>query len=108
MPLVKSDYGGVLLVGAQANRDIARLEVARGGATGVTSGTIVPDSYYHSSLTGQFRHRGSGGEPVDIRPSVVRELITTAESLSLGEPADIEWLARQGRYWIVQHRPVVG
>ena len=107
MPHVNAEVGGVLFVNTASHKDVARVEISSGGASGVTDGSGRPDGYFYTSLTRRFRRYTAHAPGVDFDARVLRRLIERVEVVANTTAVDVEWLISGKRFWILQMRPVV-
>lgn len=105
--MVRAEAGGVAFTADPATgKRCVVVEATPGGAAGVASGTVIPQRYV---LDGECASRSAGdGRPPLLgteRLEALRGIIDRVESV-LGERQDIEWALEDGRFLILQSRPI--
>jgi pyruvate,water dikinase len=126
--LVPAEVAGVLFTRdpLDPNSEQMLVEASWGLGEGVVSGRVTPDRFHLDSHTGKVldRHvatktlmRGAAGEEAvppekqtiacldDAQLSQLAELGRRVEAHH-GEPRDVEWALADGRFWLLQSRPI--
>lgn len=89
--------------------DEVLIEACRGLGDALVAGQVDPDRYRYGWMAGEERERtvATAGEDV-LAPEQVAELAQTAAAVQArrGEPVDVEWALAEGRFWLLQSRPV--
>ena len=99
--MVDAEYAGILFTEHPAQSGTLLVEMTEGLADNLASGTESAHSYGFGRLSGRLI---SGAQPpIDLDPLV--ELAMRVESL-FGEPQDVEWAYRKGRFYILQARNI--
>jgi rifampicin phosphotransferase len=99
--MVAADYAGVLFTRDPAAGGLAMIEMVKGTAENLVSGTVRPWAFRFGRVTG--RPFGDGPAPIDLAPLLA--LGRQAEDL-FGRPQDIEWAYADGRFQLVQSRDI--
>lgn len=107
--MVAADHAGVCLTSDSrtGNGDAVIIELARGGNSGITGGTIRPLRLVVDRRTGDMV--AEVGTCRDLSPGLVGKLVRQALSLEthFRKPLDIEWAVKDGVLFILQVRPIV-
>jgi pyruvate,water dikinase len=109
--MIEADYAGVCLTrdGRTGHRDAVIIEMAAGGNTGVTGGTLRPDRVVVDRLTGDIVQ--DERRCVQLRPRVLDIAGMVQQFLTLeahfGKSLDIEWALADRELYILQARPIV-
>ena len=99
--MVAAEYAGVLFTRDPSAGGLVMVEMVKGTAENLVSGTVRPLTFRCGRLTG--KHFGDGVVPIDLAPLLA--LGRRAEDL-FGCPQDIEWTYAAGRYHLVQSRDI--
>ena len=99
--MVDAEYAGILFTEHPAQSGTLLVEMTAGLADNLASGTESAHSFGFGRLSGR-RHAGAE-PPIDLNPLV--ELAMRIESL-FGQPQDLEWAYRDGRFYILQARNI--
>jgi pyruvate,water dikinase len=126
--LVPAEVSGVLFTRDPLDPEAGQMlvEASWGLGESVVSGRVNPDRYHLDRRTGAVRERhvgikatrlgGDGPEPVptdrqtqpcldEARLAELADLGRRIEALD-GEPRDVEWAWAEGRFWLLQARPI--
>jgi rhodanese-related sulfurtransferase/membrane protein insertase Oxa1/YidC/SpoIIIJ/phosphohistidine swiveling domain-containing protein len=99
--MIAAEYAGVLFTRDPSAGGLVMVEMVKGTAENLVSGTMRPWTFRCGRITGkQF---GDGVAPIDLAPLLA--LGRRAEEL-FGCPQDIEWTYAAGRYHLVQSRDI--
>lgn len=131
--MVSAARSGVVFTAdpSTADRDFVVIEAALGQGEVVVSGQVEPDTYVLSKRGPKLSRvrvghqafkiiRGDDGKDrtVQLAPDEAdRRVLSDAEAIELaslalrveahyGSPQDVEWADEQGRFWLVQTRPI--
>jgi rhodanese-related sulfurtransferase/membrane protein insertase Oxa1/YidC/SpoIIIJ/phosphohistidine swiveling domain-containing protein/molybdenum-dependent DNA-binding transcriptional regulator ModE len=99
--MIAADYAGVLFTRDPSAGGVAMVEMVKGTAENLVSGTVRPWTFRFGRVTG--RQFGDGVAPIDLAPLLA--LGRQAEDL-FGRPQDIEWTYAGGRFQLVQSRDI--
>jgi pyruvate,water dikinase len=126
--LVNAEVAGVLFtrdpLDAAGRRMLA--EAAWGLGEGVVSGRVTPDRYHLDRATGQVLERHVAMKAVEVTADGEREVPAERQHLPClddarlvelaelgrrvealyGEARDVEWAWAEGRFWLLQARPI--
>jgi len=121
--LVPAERAGVVFTRDPANRYAhgVVVESTLGPGEDIVSGEVTPERYVYSPRDGRVVAAGrtSAVQPQATTPSSgSREHLTHAEVAELarwgmraeevfGSPQDLEWVYGEGRFWVLQSRPLV-
>jgi phosphohistidine swiveling domain-containing protein/molybdenum-dependent DNA-binding transcriptional regulator ModE len=101
--MIKAEFAGVLFTRDPSAGGLAMIEMVRGTAENLVSGTARPWTFRFGRVSGkQF---GDGVAPIDLAPLLA--LGRRAED-QFGRPQDIEWTYVDGRFHLVQSRDITG
>jgi rhodanese-related sulfurtransferase/membrane protein insertase Oxa1/YidC/SpoIIIJ/phosphohistidine swiveling domain-containing protein/molybdenum-dependent DNA-binding transcriptional regulator ModE len=99
--MIAAEYAGVLFTRDPSAGGLVMVEMVKGTAENLVSGTVRPWTFRCGRVTGkQF---GDGVAPIDLAPLLA--LGRRAEEL-FGCPQDIEWTYAAGSYHLVQSRDI--
>ncbi len=131
--MVQSEVSGIAFSVHPITEDYNQLIIEAGYGLGeaIVSGSITPDSYVvekeprkivdtniNTQMRGLFRNQSGGNEWINIsEPKASSQVLTEAQILELAEliinienhygfPCDIEWAYENGKFYIVQSRPI--
>jgi pyruvate,water dikinase len=126
--LVAAEIAGVLFTRDPMDADGKRMlvEASWGLGEAVVSGKVMPDRYHIDRATGNVLDRHISHKTVEITPSGEREVdvqkrdgpclddARLAELADLarrveelyGAPQDVEWAWAEGKFWLLQARPI--
>ncbi len=126
--LVNAEVAGVLFTRDPLDAEGRRMlvEGAWGLGEGVVSGRVTPDRYHLDRATGQVLERHVGMKAVEVTAAGEREVPAERQHLPClddarlaelaelgrrvealyGEPRDVEWAWAEGRFWLLQARPI--
>src|SRR5712671_5204834 len=99
--MIAAEYAGVLFTRDPSAAGLAMIEMVKGTAENLVSGTVRPWTFRVGRVTG--RQFGDGAAPIDLAPLLA--LGRQAEDL-FGRPQDIEWAYADGRFQLVQSRDI--
>ena len=99
--MIAAEYAGVLFTQAPAAAGLTMVELVRGTAETLVSGSVRPNSYRFGRVSGQ--PVGPGQAPIELAPLLA--LGREAESL-FDAPQDIEWTWQNNRFYLVQSRNI--
>jgi pyruvate,water dikinase len=107
--MVPAEVSGVLFTVDPLTRERGRMLInaTKGLGEALVSGRITPDEYRVDRASGSIAARPSGETPV-LPDTAIRELCAIAQRIEahFGAPQDIEWCWAQGRFSILQARPI--
>ena len=99
--MLPAEYAGVLFTRDPSAGGLMMVEMVKGTAENLVSGTVRPWTFRCGRVTGkQF---GEGVAPIDLAPLLA--LGRQVEDL-FGCPQDIEWTYTDGRYHLLQSRDI--
>jgi rhodanese-related sulfurtransferase/membrane protein insertase Oxa1/YidC/SpoIIIJ/phosphohistidine swiveling domain-containing protein len=99
--MIAAEYAGVLFTRDPSTGGLAMIEMVKGTAENLVSGTVRPQTVRFGRATGkQF---GEHAAPIDLAPLLT--LGRQAEQL-FGCPQDIEWTYADGCFHLVQSRDI--
>lgn len=126
--LVPAEVAGVLFTRDPLDPDGKRMlvEASWGLGESVVSGKVTPDRYHVDRETGgvveqhiaaktvQVTSNGTGEVPAEKQMQACLDAARLAELAELGrrveafygEPRDVEWAWAEGRFWLLQARPI--
>ncbi len=119
--IIDADASGVLFTAdpTTGKRSVACIDAALGAGEAVVSGTITSDNALFDRRSGEIvEYRIGGGEEslesTDagngrvLTDEQVRTLVSYGEAIEqvFGSPQDIEWSIAEGRFWMLQARPI--
>jgi rifampicin phosphotransferase len=99
--MIAADYAGVLFTRDPSAGGLVMVELVKGTAETLVSGTVRPQTFRFGRVTG--RQFGEGAPPIDLAPLLA--LGRRVERL-FGSPQDIEWTYAEGRFHLVQSRDI--
>jgi membrane protein insertase Oxa1/YidC/SpoIIIJ/rhodanese-related sulfurtransferase/phosphohistidine swiveling domain-containing protein len=99
--MISAEFAGVLFTRDPAAGGLAMIEMVKGTAENLVSGTVRPWTFRFGRVSG--RQFGEGVPPIDLAPLLA--LGREVETL-FGRPQDIEWTYADGRFHLVQSRDV--
>ena len=99
--MIGAEFAGVLFTRDPSAGGLAMIEMVRGTAEALVSGTVRPWTFRFGRISG--RQFGEGAAPIDVAPLLA--LGREVERL-FGRPQDIEWTWADGRFHLVQSRDV--
>src|SRR4051794_15499593 len=100
-PMILAQYAGVLFTRDPSASGLAMIELVKGTAEDLVSGTVRPQTLRFGRVSG--RQFGEGSASIDLRPLLA--LGQRAEQL-FGRPQDIEWTYAGGHFQLVQSRDI--
>jgi rifampicin phosphotransferase len=101
--MIDAEYAGVLFTRDPQTAGLALVELVRGTADGLVSGTTVPEAFRFGRVSKNLI--GAKRPPIDLKLLV--ELGQKIERI-FNAPQDIEWTCIAGRFNIVQSRDITG
>jgi pyruvate,water dikinase len=126
--LVNAEVAGVLFTRDPLDAEGRRMlvEASWGLGEGVVSGKVTPDRFHLDRATGRVVEQQIATKTVQVKPEGTREVpaekqaqpsldeARLVELAELGrrveafyeEPRDIEWAWAEGRFWLLQARPI--
>jgi rifampicin phosphotransferase len=126
--MVHAEVAGVLFTRDPLDAEGRRMlvEAAWGLGEGVVSGRVAPDRYHLDRATGQVLERHVGMKAVEVTAEGEREVPAERQHLPClddarlaelaelgrrvealyGEARDVEWASAEGRFWLLQARPI--
>jgi rhodanese-related sulfurtransferase/membrane protein insertase Oxa1/YidC/SpoIIIJ/phosphohistidine swiveling domain-containing protein/molybdenum-dependent DNA-binding transcriptional regulator ModE len=99
--MLPAEYAGVLFTRDPSAGGLMMVEMVKGTAENLVSGTVRPWTFRCGRVTG--KQYGDGVAPIDLTPLLA--LGRQAEDL-FGCPQDIEWTYTEGRYYLLQSRDI--
>jgi rhodanese-related sulfurtransferase/membrane protein insertase Oxa1/YidC/SpoIIIJ/phosphohistidine swiveling domain-containing protein len=99
--MIGAEFAGVLFTRDPSASGLAMVEMVKGTAENLVSGTVRPWTFRFGRVSG--RQFGEGIAPIDLAPLLA--LGRRVEDL-FGRPQDIEWTYADGRFHLVQSRDV--
>jgi rhodanese-related sulfurtransferase/membrane protein insertase Oxa1/YidC/SpoIIIJ/phosphohistidine swiveling domain-containing protein len=99
--MIRAEFAGVLFTRDPSAGGLAMIEMVKGTAENLVSGTVRPWTFRFGRVSG--RQHGEGAPPIDVAPLLA--LGRAVETL-FGRPQDIEWTYADGRFHLVQSRDV--
>jgi phosphohistidine swiveling domain-containing protein len=99
--MLAAEYAGVLFTHDPSAGGLMMVEMVKGTAENLVSGTVRPWTFRCGRVTG--KQYGDGVAPIDLAPLLA--LGRQAEDL-FGCPQDIEWTYTEGRYYLLQSRDI--
>ena len=99
--MVDAEYSGVLFTRDPSAGGLAMIEMMQGTAENLVSGTVRPQTYRFGRVT--KKPFGKDSAPIDLGPLLA--MGDVAERL-FGNPQDMEWAYRDGRFHLVQSRDI--
>ena len=99
--MISAEFAGVLFTRDPSAGGLAMIEMVKGTAENLVSGTVRPWTFRFGRVSG--RQFGEGAPPIDVAPLLA--LGREVETL-FGRPQDIEWTWSDGRFHLVQSRDV--
>ena len=99
--MVDAEFAGVLFTQHPADQSTLLVEVIPGLAEDLVSGKVTPKAYRFGRFSTQLLD--SEAPPIDLTPLI--NLGQQAEKL-FGQPQDIEWAYREGRFLFLQSRNI--
>jgi phosphohistidine swiveling domain-containing protein len=99
--MIDAEFAGVLFTRDPSAVGLAMIEMVKGTAENLVSGTVRPWTFRFGRVSG--RQFGEGAVPIDLAPLLA--LGRRVEDL-FGRPQDIEWTYADGRFHLVQSRDV--
>lgn len=99
--MVPADYAGVLFTRDPSASGLTIVEVVKGTADGLVSGSVRPQTFRFGRVS--KKAFGRSDAPIDLQPLL--GLADRVEQL-FGRPQDIEWAYHDGRFHLVQSRDV--
>jgi rifampicin phosphotransferase len=99
--MIAAEYAGVLFTRDPSAGGLAMVELVKGTAENLVSGTVRPQTFRFGRVTGKLF--GEDAAPIDLAPLLA--LGRQAEQL-FGCPQDIEWTYMDGRFHLVQSRDI--
>ncbi len=99
--MVDAEFAGVLFTQHPADQSTLLVEVIPGLAEDLVSGKVTPKAYRFGRFSTQLLD--SEAPPIDLTPLI--KLGQQAEKL-FGQPQDIEWAYRAGRFLFLQSRNI--
>jgi membrane protein insertase Oxa1/YidC/SpoIIIJ/rhodanese-related sulfurtransferase/phosphohistidine swiveling domain-containing protein len=99
--MIDPEFAGVLFTRDPIAGGLSMIELVRGTADGLVSGTVAPQTFRCGRLSG--RTIGPAQPPIDLAPLV--SVGRRVEEI-FGTPQDIEWTYRDGRFHLVQSRDI--
>ena len=99
--MVDAEFAGVLFTQHPADQSNLLVEVIPGLAEDLVSGKVTPKAYRFGRLSGRLLD--SDIPPIDLNPLI--KLGQQTEKL-FGEPQDIEWAYRRGKFLLLQARNI--
>lgn len=99
--MVEAEFAGVLFTQAPEETGLMMVEMVKGLAEDLVSGTATPDSFFIGRFSGQVM--GGVKPPIDLS-----ELFKMGMEIEnhFQTPQDIEWTYRNGQFIIVQSRDI--
>ncbi|HEY4922389.1 MAG TPA: PEP/pyruvate-binding domain-containing protein [Xanthobacteraceae bacterium] len=99
--MIAAEFAGVLFTRDPSAGGLAMVEMVKGTAENLVSGTVRPWTFRFGRVSG--RQSGDGVAPIDLAPLLA--LGRRAEAL-FARPQDIEWTYADGRFHLVQSRDI--
>ncbi len=99
--MIAAEFAGVLFTRDPSAGGLAMIEMVKGTAENLVSGTVRPWTFRFGRVSG--RQFGDGKAPIDLAPLLA--LGQRAEEL-FGRPQDIEWTYADGQFHLVQSRDI--
>ncbi len=99
--MISAEYAGVLFTRDPSAGGLAMIEMVKGTAENLVSGTVRPWTFRFGRVS--CKQFGDGTAPVDLAPLLA--LGRRAEDL-FGRPQDIEWTFADGQFHLVQSRDI--
>jgi phosphohistidine swiveling domain-containing protein len=99
--MIDAEFAGVLFTRDPSAAGLAMIEMVRGTAESLVSGTVRPWTFRFGRVSG--RPFGEDVPPIDVAPLLA--LGREVETL-FGRPQDVEWTWSDGRFHLVQSRDV--
>ncbi len=99
--MVEADYAGVLFTQDLASAGLSLVELVRGTADKLVSGSAQPQAFRFGRYSAQLV--GANLPPIDLKPLI--KLGRRVEA-AFGTPQDIEWTYCAGQFKLVQSRDI--
>jgi rhodanese-related sulfurtransferase/membrane protein insertase Oxa1/YidC/SpoIIIJ/phosphohistidine swiveling domain-containing protein len=99
--MIEAEFAGVLFTRDPSASGLTMIEMVKGTAESLVSGTVRPWTFRFGRASG--RQLGEGAAPIDVAPLLA--LGRRVEDL-FGRAQDIEWTYAAGRFHLVQSRDV--
>jgi rhodanese-related sulfurtransferase/membrane protein insertase Oxa1/YidC/SpoIIIJ/phosphohistidine swiveling domain-containing protein len=99
--MIEAEFAGVLFTRDPSAAGLTMIEMVKGTAENLVSGTVRPWAFRFGRVSG--RQFGEGAAPIDLAPLLA--LGRRVEDL-FGRSQDIEWTYADGRFHLVQSRDV--
>ena len=99
--MIAAEFAGVLFTRDPSAAGLTMIEMVKGTAENLVSGTVRPWTFRFGRVSG--RQFSEGTAPIDLAPLLA--LGRRVEDL-FGRPQDIEWTYADGRFHLVQSRDV--
>jgi rifampicin phosphotransferase len=99
--MIDAEYAGVLFTWDPQTAGLALVELVRGTADGLVSGTAAPEAFRFGRVSKELI--GTKKTPIDLKPLI--QLGQKIERI-FNAPQDIEWTYLGGRFNIVQSRDI--
>lgn len=109
--MVDADISGVAFSVHPVTEDDRTLyiEAVKGVGESLVSGSVTPESYTVNKIDLSYETNSTGEPSNNLLPAdQVRKLssVVTYIERFFGFPCDIEWVYKEGKFWIVQSRPI--